>query len=84
MSEKRTDIEWNDYLSFAYAEGFCEGANASPVEIIEAWSYITKNKLFLILEEEYAKRIYEFIEIGMLNKEGDINWNVFDEIVRRI
>ena len=36
----RTKIKWNSYLACAYAEGFCEGENATEDERLDAFQYL--------------------------------------------
>ena len=38
----KTKIEWTPYLAAAYAEGFCEGEDATKEEQLEAWAYLIK------------------------------------------
>ena len=60
-NDKRTIIEWTPYLACAYAEGFCEGENATVVEFTEAWSFIAINKLYLTLQGFYGRTVRNFV-----------------------
>lgn len=77
-NDQRTNIIWTSYLACAYAEQFCEGENASSVEQIEAWSVIAKNKLYLGLQGFYGRTVKNLIETDLLDSEGNINWDNFD------
>jgi hypothetical protein len=69
------NIEWNSYLACAYAEGFCEGEDATIEEQMEAWAYIIKNKLYRNLQGFYGRISSELINNGYISIDGKINWD---------
>ena len=74
---KKTEIEWTPYLASAYAEGFCEGEDASEIEKVEAWAYIYDNNLHYSLQGFYGRTIDRLVEANIFDKttEGTtINW----------
>lgn len=79
INDKRTNIEWNDYLASAYAEGFCEGENATAEEILEAWSYLIRTKLCYKLQGWYGRQARTIIESGFISEDGTVDWELFDE-----
>ena len=78
--EKRTQIEWDAYLATAYAEGFCEGENATAEEQIEAWSYLIQTRTCWSLQGWFGRAASRIIESGVIDKTGEINWDKFDEL----
>lgn len=75
------DIVWDSYLACAYAEGFCEGENATLVETLHAWAYIHKHQLFKTLQGWYGRTLQIFLDKGFINADSSINWDlVFEEI----
>lgn len=78
MELKKT-IEWTPYLASAYAEGFCEGENATMEEKILAWSYLIETKLAWSLQGWYGRQASYLIESGLIDSKGDIDWGkVYD------
>ena len=64
--------EITDYLACAYAEGFCEGAEASEIDILKAWSYIAGKRLYLRLQGWYGRTLNTIIESGVMDSNGRI------------
>lgn len=82
IPNQRSNIDWNPYLAIAYAEGFGEGEDATLEEAIEAWSYITHNKLYLSLQGWFGRTVGNLIDQGVLSSNGDINWEEFDSQIK--
>ena len=49
------------YLACAYAEGFCEGENATEEQQLTAWQYIYDTKLWQSLQGFYGRTIESLI-----------------------
>ena len=65
--------ELNTYLACAICEGFCEGENYQDKDnILLAWSYVGKNKLYLTLQGFYGRTLRNLVGAGYL----DENFNV--------
>lgn len=73
-------IKFDAYLATAYAEGFCEGENASPVDQIRAWAYLIKNGICWGLQGFFGRTANSLIEQGIISKKGRINWALYDEL----
>jgi len=56
------------YKACAYAEGFCEGENASPYDQLTAWQWISDHKLQNQLQGFYGRTINELIEHNKIRK----------------
>ena len=69
----QTKIKWTPYLASAYAEGFCEGENASQEEQLEAWAYLIKTGLCWQLQGFYGRTAQHLISTGIISQEGIIN-----------
>ena len=78
-TNNRTKIEWTSYLAISYAEGFCEGENATKEEQIEAWAYLIKTKQAYSLQGWFGRAANQLIEQELITKDGEVNWEVFDE-----
>jgi hypothetical protein len=79
--EKVTTIEWTPYLASAYAEGFCEGEEATIEEQILAWSYLIQTGLCWSLQGWYGRVATMLIEQKQIDREGNINWtNVYNNL----
>ena len=67
-----------DYLACAYAEGFCEGENASFADSIRAWAHLIHTGRCWTLQGWYGRTARTLIDSGMISEEGVIDW---DEVV---
>ena len=56
------------YLACAYAEGFCEGENATEEQQLTAWQYIYDTKLWQSLQGFYGRTIESLISNGAILK----------------
>lgn len=65
-------IVWDSYLATAYAEGFCEGEDATYEEQIEAWAYLIKTGLAWQLQGWFGRNAQSLIDDGIISKEGEI------------
>ena len=74
--ENGTEI--NRYLACAYAEGFCEGENATPEDQMRAWSYLCGSNAANSLQGWYGRTINNLINEGFMNKLGKVNWDKFN------
>lgn len=77
---QRTKMKWTSYLAAAYAEGFCEGENATGTEQIEAWAYLIKTGRCWSLQGWFGRAASGLIEQEIISKEGVINWDKFDRL----
>jgi hypothetical protein len=71
--------EITNYLATAYAEGFCEGENASAEDQLRAWSYLIKTGMAWLLQGCFGRTAATLIEQGYISREGVINWDVVAE-----
>ena len=60
------------YLASAFAEGFCEGENATAKDQFAAWSYIIGRGLYKNLQGFYGRQVERFIECGYITEEGEL------------
>ena len=58
-------ITWDTYTACAYAEGFCEGENATEEEQIEAWQYLIDTGMCWKLQGWYGRTAKRLIEAGI-------------------
>lgn len=74
-------IEFTPYLASAYAEGFCEGSDATFEEQILAWAYLIKTGLAWQLQGWYGRTAQHLIRMEFIDAEGNISWdNVYEYI----
>jgi hypothetical protein len=64
--------EITPYLASAYAEGFCEGENASDKDCQKAWSYLCGTKLGYSLQGFYGRTIQILIDGEFMAEDGTI------------
>ena len=64
--------EITPYLATAYAEGFCEGENASEQDQLHAWSYLCGSKVGYSLQGFYGRTLFNLIKEGYLDENGNI------------
>ena len=74
MINQRSKIEWTSYLATAYAEGFCEGENATEEEQIEAWAYLIGDGSVWRLQGHFGRQATALIEADYISKDGVIDW----------
>jgi hypothetical protein len=65
-------IEFTPYLACAYAEGFCEGEDATDYEQLQAWAYLIKTGQCWGLQGWYGRTATSYIENGLITKDGEI------------
>ena len=58
----------NSYKAAAYAEGFCEGENATDDEQTAAWQYIYDHELYLSLQGWFGRTCRDLLEAGIITK----------------
>ena len=78
LPNQRTKVQWTSYLASAYAEGFCEGENATQEEQLEAWAYLIKTGQCWTLQGWFGRTAKELIENGFIEQDGTINWEEFE------
>ena len=67
-----SNIVWTPYLACAYAEGFCEGDNATEEEQLEAWAYLIKTGQVWSLQGWYGRNAKSLIENKIISPNGEI------------
>lgn len=77
----KKSIEFTPYLASAYAEGFCEGADATFQEQILAWSYLIKTGLAYQLQGWYGRTAQHLIRMEMIDAEGNISWDDVNDYI---
>lgn len=75
----KTTIEWTPYLATAYAEGFCEGEDATREEQFQAWAYLIKTGLCWSLQGSFGRTATGLIEGGYITKEGELTDKALEE-----
>lgn len=78
--ELKKSIEFTPYLASAYAEGFCEGEDATMEEQILAWSYLIETKLAWSLQGWYGRQAHSLISEGIIDENGFIDWEKIHEL----
>lgn len=69
---EKLSIEWTPYLASAYAEGYCEGENATTQEQLEAWAYLIKTGLCWTLQGWYGRMATDLINNNIISSDGEI------------
>ena len=64
---KQTKIKWTPYLATAYAEGFCEGENATQEQQIEAWQFLVDTGLCWKLQGWFGRTATQLIKEGVVH-----------------
>lgn len=81
LPNQRTQYLWDAYLATAYAEGFCEGENATLTEQLEAWACLIVTGMAWSLQGFFGRTANNFIERGIIAKDGTINWDEVDRVM---
>jgi hypothetical protein len=68
-----------DYLAIGIAEGFEE--SNEPIDVIRAWSYICGKGLWKELQGYFGMSVNNLIESKVLDIEGRINWDKYNELI---
>ena len=79
LPNQRTGKEWTSYLATAYAEGFCEGEDATQEEQIEAWACLIKTGMCWTLQGFFGRTAARLIEDGYVARDGRIDWDMLEE-----
>ena len=58
--------ELNHYKACAYAEGFCEGENATYEESLCAWQYIRDTGIWRELQGFYGRTVHSLLKQGLI------------------
>jgi len=56
------------YLATAYAEGFCEGEDATEEEQLIAWQYLVDHDICWTLQGWFGRTAAALIEQGLIEK----------------
>ncbi len=64
--------EITSYLATAYAEGFCEGEDASKEDQLAAWSYLIGTKLCYSLQGWFGRAARQMIDNDVFDEDGTI------------
>ena len=83
LPNQRSAIEWTFYLAAAYAEGFCEGENATVEEAMEAWAVLIKTKLCYSLQGWFERQAESLINEGYVDRDGTLDWDSIDTKLKR-
>lgn len=81
LPNPRTEIEWTSYLATAYAEGFCEGEDATQEQQLEAWAYLIMTGQCWSLQGYFGRNAKAMLDSGVISKDGIIDWDMVDELV---
>jgi hypothetical protein len=58
------------YLATAFAEGFCEGEDASTEDQLRAWAYLIGTKMAYSLQGFFGRNASMLIERNIITPEG--------------
>jgi hypothetical protein len=85
MSQRRTtlpnqqsSVVWTASKAIGVAEGYIEASSTG--EVMEAWSYLLVSGLHTQLQGFFGRRVAELIDRGLLDTEGNINWDLVEEL----
>jgi hypothetical protein len=70
------------YMATGLAEGFEE--TNEPKDILRAWSYLIGTKIVYSLQGWFGRTASNFIEQGIIDKDGVVNWDMYEDRVNNI
>lgn len=73
--------EITPYLAAAFAEGFCEGENASSHDIIAARSYLQGTGQVNSLQGMFGRANQILINNNIMALDGTIDWEQFESYI---
>ena len=76
LPNQKSNIDWTPYLAAAYAEGFCEGEDATKEEQLEAWACIISTKLYFNLQGWFGRTASSILQNGYIKPDGTIEWDL--------
>ncbi len=68
LRETKLYKKLDTYIACSYAEGFCEGANATEQEQLIAWQYIYDKKLYSGLQGWYGRTCESLLKNGYIDR----------------
>jgi hypothetical protein len=69
------------YTAVGLAEGFIEG---NSTEQLEAWAYIARTGMYRSLQGFFGRTINRMVEAGIMDWEGNINWERVNELTDEV
>lgn len=74
------EIKFDSYLATAYAEGFCEGEDATLEEQLQAWAYLIKTGQCWSLQGWFGRSASRLIDDGIISSKGVIDWDLVNSL----
>lgn len=74
------NIEFTRSLAVAIIEGYAQGAGSSGNEKLQAWGYLIQTGDAWELQGRYERTATRYIEEGIINEEGEVDWGLVKEV----
>jgi len=71
----------DNYNAVAYAEGFAGNKETTMADELTAWAHLIRTGMCWSLQGWFGRTASSLIERGMITPEGDISWEVVDELL---
>ena len=71
---------FNLELAMADVLGLAEGESATQKQKLEAWAYLISTSEVWSKKRHIKNQAIELIESGLISDEGEINWDVYEEL----
>jgi hypothetical protein len=71
---------FNLELALAYVFSNAEGESATQEQKLEAWAFLIKSSKIWSMKRYMQQAAIEMIELGVIDEEGEINWDIHEEL----
>jgi hypothetical protein len=72
--------QFDEELALAYVFEEAEGESATQEQKLEAWAFLIKTTKVWSMKRRMRVEAINLMEMGLIEEDGKINWDVHDEL----